>query len=472
MKNQSKKDWSLWIILGTFAVLIAGTVIGIVLATNQTDAACDHLYSDFVTTKEASEFKVGERKKHCKKCGEEIVEQINATVKLPQLYLDGSVELISKTTECMMKATYFEDAKRVESYAAIKYQGHTSMMFEKKNYTIKFYENESRGTKNKISVNDWEPTHKYCLKANYIDYSSARNVVSANIWSEVVASRKQINENIASLEHYGAIDGFPVALFINGAYQGLYTFNVAKDEDTYKIADDENEAMFVINSAGSDAANFKAEMTDEDKKSVFDLEYSYKDNDVWPYERMNALLRFVKENDGEAFRAGIGKHLDVDAAIDYLITAYVLGVTDNFSKNMILLTYDGTQWIPNMYDLDTACGLAFDGSAYLEPNFALPSVSESGILSSGTENLLWDKLLNCFTAEFKSRYLELRGSILKNENIIAHYAEFIEGIPPSCYREELNLYPNIPMNQTDQLQQITAFLIERSRLLDAIIHQF
>ena len=49
----------------------------------------------------------------CKKCNEEVIEKVNATVKLPQLYLDGNIDLISKDNDCMMKADYYDDNKTV-----------------------------------------------------------------------------------------------------------------------------------------------------------------------------------------------------------------------------------------------------------------------------------------------------------------------------------------------------------------------
>ena len=455
------------LVLGTCAVL------AVAFSIKNHNAPCEHEYGHAVTTVEASEFKAGKKDLHCEKCGHEITQRINATIDMPQLYLDGFVDDISKTSDCVVEAEYFDENGPIQAYAAIKYQGHTSTMFEKKNYTIKFYRDESRKVKKDISLNGWNPTHKYCLKANYIDFSGGRNVVSSNIWSEVVASQPELNENISQLEFYGGIDGFPVALFINDKYQGLYTFNIPKDDTTYNIADQKDEAMFVINSGFSDAANFKSEITDEDKKTVFDLEYSYLDNQVWPYERMNDLLRFVKKTDGSEFREGIEEYLDVDMAIDYIITAYVLGLTDNFSKNMVLLTYDGKQWIPTMYDLDTAGGLAFDASSFEDTDFCLPSVEGgSGVISSNTGNLLWEKLLNSYPKEFKARYFQLRGDILSDENLISRYTAFIKSIPSECYSQEVVLYPNSPFNEVDHLKQITEFLTERGKSLDLIVENF
>ena len=417
-----KNNNSIHVVVITSIVLIVAT-FALLLSIKPKIQVCEHSYTQFTETISPSDFTVGEKKKTCENCDDIITERVNATVDLPQLYLDGNVDGISKTNSCMMQAKYFDSNTSFDAFATIKYQGHTSMLYDKKNFTIKFYENESESNKYKFSINGWDATNKYCLKANYIDYSSARNIVSSNIWSDVVASRKNLNENIAELEFYGGINGFPFALFINGEYQGLYTFNIPKDEDTYKIADEENEAMFVINSGFSDSANFKALISDEEKGEVFDLEYSYPEDAQWPYESMNNLLSFVISNDGSAFKNGIEKYLDIDAAIDYLITAYVLGVTDNFAKNMILITYDGQKWIPNMYDLDTACGLSFDGTSYYDYDFSLPYV-KNGVIHSGTENLLWDRILNNYTEELKERYFELRKDILNTDKLIKRYSNF------------------------------------------------
>ncbi len=456
----------------TLLLLISGTVLLAPVLSDHKDAECEHSFSEFKETVAPSDFRPGEKVKHCVKCHFEITETVNATVKLPQLYLDGNIDGIAKDSAVMLYAKYYDSDTVFESHVNVRYQGHTSILFDKKNYTLQFYKSDQKHEKNDVSINGWDATHKYYLKANYIDFSSARNIVSSNIWSDVVLSRKKLDNNIARLEFAGGLDGFPVALFINGRYQGLYTFNIPKDNSTYDIADDKNEAMFVINSIGSDAANFRSLMTEEDKAAVFDLEYAYDESSEAPYISLDRLIGFVMENDGDSFTEGIEKHLDVDAAIDYLITAYVLGLTDNFSKNMILLTYDGERWIPNLYDLDTACGLVFDGSGYLPFDFSLPSVTEEGRISSGTDNLLWDRILNNYTERFKLRYTELRSDILATEKLIARYSEFISSIPFECYEYETTLYPDAPNASVDQIKQITDFLTARCELLDSLIYNF
>ncbi|MEE1320973.1 MAG: CotH kinase family protein [Acutalibacteraceae bacterium] len=460
-----------FVVFITLVVLIFATVSLVGLSDSRESSVCEHKYSKFKQVSSPELFAVGEKHKVCRRCGHTVSEKINATVSLPQMYLDGELQAVSKTTQEVFRVEYIDKSESFSAYAAIRYQGHTAMNYEKKNFTIKFYKDEIADNKHAVSFNGWNKTHKYCLKANYIDFSSARNIVSSNIWSDVVSCRENIDKNISQLEFSGGIDGFPVALFVNGEYRGLYTLNIAKDDDTFHIADDENEALFVINSEFSDSAKFRAPISERDKKDVFDLEYVYGDNEQFAYESLNRLIEFVMENEGEAFRKGIREYLDVESAIDYLITTYILGLTDNFSKNMILITYDGKKWIPNLYDLDTAAGLRFDGTGFFPEDFSLPFINSTGKILSGADNLLWDRIISEFTDEFILRYDQLKKDVLKTENIIKRYAYFIQAVPEECYSEEKLLYPNRNYIQIDPDVQISEYLTKRSKNLDKIINE-
>ena len=164
-RNRNKKEKRVgWAVIVTVLTLLLGTAMVSVLIVQSRKSDCRHRYVEYTVT-QASEFTVGERCKRCEKCGDEVAERVRATVALPQLYLDGYTDGISKTSACMMRADYFDGEKQTEMYASIKYQGHTSLMFDKKNYTIKFYEDNLGNEKHKLSVNGWSPTHKYCLKS-------------------------------------------------------------------------------------------------------------------------------------------------------------------------------------------------------------------------------------------------------------------------------------------------------------------
>lgn len=469
MKKKKKHAWPTFAL--TILILVALTAVILYFATSP-QLQCNHAFAVSKIISEATEFHPGKQEVVCKKCGETATERINATVDLPQIYLDGDVELITKNNSEPLKVEYTEGKTHFEVFAMGRHQGHTALGFDKKNYTIFFYEEEMQKDKYKISLNGWKKTHKYCLKGNYIDFSSARNIIGARIWTDVVSSRKNIDSDLSALEFRGAIDGYPIALFLNDEYKGLYTLNIPKDDDTYQIADEKNEALIMFNEDDSPAAHFKRSMTNDDKDTTFDLEYVYPEKAEWPYDRLNDLITFVSESDDAQFREGIGAYLDTDAAIDYLITAYVLGLTANFSKNMMLITYDGKKWIPNLYDLDTACGLSYDGASFFKPSFSLPQLMPNGTISSETDNLLWDRLLNTFSSEFVARYRELRSDVLSTQRIQTLFEDYMRAIPAEVFEKDAELYPNRILPSADaQLEQISAFLTQRTELLDNAVHE-
>jgi hypothetical protein len=53
------------------------------------------------------------------------------------------------------------------------------MKYPKKNFTVKLYSDPEHSSKLKINFKDWGEQYKFNLKANWIDLSHARNVVSA-----------------------------------------------------------------------------------------------------------------------------------------------------------------------------------------------------------------------------------------------------------------------------------------------------
>ncbi len=68
------------------------------------------------------------------------------------------------------------------------------MKYPKKNFTIKLFKDSERNQKKKVAFKNWGEQNKFCLKANWIDISHARNVVSARLWGDVVKSRNNYNE--------------------------------------------------------------------------------------------------------------------------------------------------------------------------------------------------------------------------------------------------------------------------------------
>jgi len=176
---------------------------------------------------------------------------------LPRLYFEGNIENMEVKEDIRYVSVRYEsDSINFNSYARLKLQGASSLNYAKKNYNITLYKDSSYSSKLKIDLG-WGEQSKYCLKANWIDKTHSRNIVTANIVAEI---QKEYNLFI-NTPNYGLIDGFPIEIYINGDFLGLYTLNIPKDSWLFNI-DEENPNNIVLSGEEwSNSVFFKEEAT-------------------------------------------------------------------------------------------------------------------------------------------------------------------------------------------------------------------
>ena len=374
---------------------------------------------------------------------------------MPVLYFTGDYTAATNAkNEVEMGASFVHpNGQTFDGYAKIKVQGSSSVAYPKKNYTVKLYKDAEFDSKYKVDLG-WGKENKYVIKANWVDFSNARNVVSCRLWGDIVKSRatSDIQQRLAGLKtNGGAIDGFAVAVYMNGTFHGLYTLNVPKDEWMFDMGDSETEAILGADDWNHTDFNtfigsFYEDSTGDivSKDGGWELVYCGSDDYSWVAPSFDALIRFCQENDGEAFRNGISEYLDLDAAIDYIIYMYAVCMRDNASKNMLWITYDGKIWTPSVYDQDGTFGQSWDGVNAASASYCLPTVKDGkvnpnipfGPNAHPVNFILWDRILNCFTEEVLLRYQQLRQSTLSVSNMIAELQAFENSVPESIYEAD------------------------------------
>lgn len=410
------------------------------------------------------------RSRMCSVCGfsETLRNSTVSMEKMPRLFLTGSMEGINKKNKVALEAEYSGPDQSFSCYAIMTLQGHSTYGCPKHNYTVRFYDDDQSVAKHKLRFRNWKKEHKYILKANYYDLSQCRNLVAARIWSDMAACRDNLSPRIAALPCYGAVDGFPVEVYLNGEYFGLYTMNLHKDDDLYGMKEGERSALVICNYETTDESLFRAPAVfAPDYSSDWEIEFSGTGDEAWVRDSFNDLIDFVMNSPDKEFRKQLGKRLDVDAAIDYLIFIYALGLPNSGAKDLVMLNYGGA-WIPSAYDMDEAFGLNPDAASYLTPGEFLPQ-KRGDAWVSGTGSLLWDRLLNLFGDELRERYAELRRDVLSEERITALVEEFTGNIPEPCYDMDLNLYPDRPIADPDMKTQICDYISPRFGMLDLIL---
>ena len=377
---------------------------------------------------------------------------------LPKLFLSGDTTGISKSNAVSLRVEYVEGNSTIADKCTLKYQGTSSLNYPKKNFTIKL------GSKVDLGFGEQK---KYCLKANYIDHSHARNIVSARLWSEIVKSRENYNTlplQLRNSPNNGAIDGYPIKLYLNGKYEGLYTLNVPKDAWMFGM-DDKKDEHCVLCGEDYGSGCFRA------AAKIDGTDWSDEIHDTVPttiLTRWNEVISFVMNSTDEEFKAGIDDYIDLQSLIDYYIFAYVSTGLDSMGKNQIYCTYDGKKWYASMYDMDSTWGLYWNGSSFVSAEYKCQEEYES--MSNGRlGNLLYLRLANVFSKEIIERYNALRNSVLSIKNIICKFEEFTDLISSDLYTEDGEIYTGIPSKTTNNIKQIRTYAKDRLAYVDSNI---
>ena len=405
----------------------------------------------------------------CAACGETYEASVTpADVGMPIIKIEGSLAGISKTNKVTVSAAYDDGAGvAFTSGATLKWQGGSSVSYPKKNYNIQFV--KDGGAKNKVALLPaWGKQSKYTLKANWVDYSGSRNVVSAKLWGEIVHSRCK-NDRLDPLVNGGGVDGYPVLLYHNGDFQGLYTMNTPKDNWIFGMNDETAREGLLFGDTWTGSVMLQTQISDVNNPagSGWEVEYCSTEDDPevgigWLAEGMNGLIGFLLNNDGEALRAGLGDYTDVDRCIDYMLYIWFLCAADNVGKNTIWVTYDGVKYVPSAYDMDDTWGLYWDGSF---PELISGWSDESPLRG----NLLFVRLLDNYRDEIVERYTALREDVLSRRNIERQFTAFFDRIPAFVYAAEAEKWPGEPNKDMNNLSQILGFSEARIESLDTAL---
>ena len=381
--------------------------------------------------------------------------------------------------EIAVKYEYVSNSSDIQSFTSfcsIKVQGASSQYYPKKNFTVKFYEDEALSSKLKVDLG-WGNQNKYCMKANYIDSSHARNIVSARLFSEVIQSRTSIEPGlIDQAPNYGVIDGYPVLVYLNGEFHGLYTMNIPKDKWTFGMSSDESkhEALLMADH-WSDSVALKEEIGYPYEDYEWELEHCSTADDSWVRDSFNELIRLLNCGDNEKIKQELPQHLDIEAAIDNMLFTFAISAADNVSKNVLWATYDGKVWIPSMYDMDGTFGIIWNGQPWgstepYEADYVAPEITEDGELDIPGSKL-YEILITCYADEVEARWDELRKDVLSIENISEKFDEFFAEIPDVVYVSEQQKWEEIPFAKNN-LSNMYAAAEQQLARLDEFFHTF
>ena len=414
---------------------------------------------------------------------------------LPKMYLYGDITNMTPTQSVPMKIEYLSpnEEKYGPSFNTgiqnnpVLIQGTSSLQYVRHNYTI--YLKDEYG--NNMFYNPYgagsKPDYVFCLKADYVESSHANNTGMAKFVNDCVYDTKTPSQ-LADSDCRTTINGFPIEVYMNGEYLGVYNFNhdrYSYQSYGYDYNKNPNMLVYEINSnsntsAGAfyrygDNAESSANISELDYyKRDFKLIYGNRTTDSDTYSEIKSLVEWVSVAEQDLFRETISEHFNKEYLFRYFLVVLMIGAVDSLGKNLKLNTWDGKVWYPTFYDMDTVLGIDNTGYLTIEPDVEI----EDGSYNTSNSNL-WNKVWNFFRLELQEEWAKMRQGSFTLDNLMHYiYDEQIAKIPAKLYNDDAQVkYLEFGSLYTycchgNKEHQIRRWLRERLAYVDSMLGYF
>lgn len=401
---------------------------------------------------------------------------------IPVLYLWGNniLSLKDKSKTLQNEVTYKFPKYHVQgTVTKFKVQGSSSAVLPKKNYTLNLDQDFE-------AFSGFGKQHKYVIKANYLDASQSLNVVNAKLWGKVRATHYQVsdalqdnagnyltddngNHIIAETDpqlsiggNYGAVDGFPIAVYINDQYWGLYTFNIPKDDWMAKMPKQSEERYAIVDAIWDPQGAFKQETNFKDQ---MELQFCSTKDSQWAMDSVNSLIRAVMAtyDTVDAFNVAVSPLLDLDSAIDYYIYSVLIDNDDGIFRNYLLQTFGDGKWHFAAYDLDATFGRTPDFGDHMLAKSDTDDWRDHGVTFENVTNAnrLFYQLWKFYKDEILKRTKALIEDPMSESAVDTAFVDFVRYIPVKAFDAELDVWPYTPNTSVDNVNRIGRWYMQR-----------
>lgn len=414
-----------------------------------------------------------------------------------------------------------------KKHAILNARGNSSMGFVKKNVAIDLCDDEWVGDNTpKVRIGNWVPQDSFHMKAYYTDFFRGVGAVSYKLYDQIVRTRGDMYDrpwkkalldmskigittkslgnpyvgDFSLLTDTGARcfpDGFPVAVYLNDKFYGIFSFQLKKHRDNYHMDKSTAEHvhldgiidynilwngtivwgaynngfevrnpknLYAIGGNKYDADIKQEEIAGKDEVDTWISAGQLPDGTVISSKIKKNLQMTAKvkkyiqdfantintvndaastyetssktEEDLKAFKAVFEKYYDVENLIDYLIVIDILGDGDSLKKNWQWFTYNGIKWWVGLYDCDGVFG-----AMHLGDRIGAPSNSHLG----NDLQLPTGFILKYYNDELEKRYAQLADvGIISADNIFSLLQDWCMRIGTDFFKEEYKKWSDSP----------------------------
>ena len=408
-----------------------------------------------------------------------IEQQNKANSVLPQFNIEISGSGIG---DKWVKSSFSfqRNGQEIKGFVQIAIQGDSSRNHDKKNYKIKVFSDENCKQKLKLRLMpSWPKTNKFNLKANFIDATQSRNLASAKLVATATSvtpiADKIVESNLAKTSNFGQMEGFPIEIWLNGAYNGLYTCNTKKDDVVFGLDANEkgNAAISVLDNVAAPSSQLLKDPTAKlDNVAYADELHDTPDPEL--VANWSKWLDFLNNSSDEDFKNKLPSYIDVKSAINVYLFGIMSREYDYNTKSVLYLTWNNGKYfylVP--YDLDSNWGQSATGMIEGNPadenwGFSTETTTKQDgkYISNANWNKLFERMYKLFMSEIKEQYTYLRSNVWRTDQLLNAYRDFMNQIPQSVYEKDHKLWAQIPSLETNDYEQLHQVIVQRSNQMD------
>lgn len=418
-----------------------------------------------------------------------------------------------------MQGNYFK--KKV----IVNAQGDSSLGFVKRNLAIDICNDDWIGDDTtKVKFGIWVSQDSFHMKAYYTDFFRGVGAVAYKLYDEIVKTRGNMYDRpwkkaLLDMNHVGVTtksfdnynagdfslltdtgarcfpDGFPIALYHNGNFYGIFSFQLKKHRDNFHLEKSKPTNIHLDGILGASTIFSGADSIDwsqfevRNPKSLYAIGGNKYDADIRQEElagnaEVDAWIANNKLPDGTSISSKIKKNLqitakvkeyiqsfadiipslksmaeiyessqkteedlntlkssfekrfDVENLIDYIIILDITGNGDGTNKNWQWFTYDGVKWWVELYDCDGAFGGDYRGVLINKPK----ELHQGDSISLPT-----GYILKYYKDELETRYKELVNlGLISANHIFSLLKDWTMRIGTEYIKEEYNKWSDSP----------------------------
>lgn len=387
-------------------------------------------------------------------------------------------DLPDTSTTPNMTVSFFEGTIPLFSaYGTWKVQGQSSADAVKHNWKLKL-KNSGTGNKLSVKIGDWFPMSSITLKAYGDERTLIRDSLTTEIWRQFHSYPDGLLAPNSAYTYWVGTDfgshtsalfstaGFPVEVYQNGSFLGLYVLRTSADNNDYLMDDSNNQHVLIQpqhyagiwgNLTGFDSTQFVVQSpalssyTDQE-----DISSTYPDI----YAACKRFMTWACNcNAGNIdIRSTYKQYLDLNSAIDYVLICELSGSFDSMTNNFMLGSYNATStsgvWYFWPYDEDETWGLVWGLTGSQSDADKVGWVTLSGSNSAQQDPGFMRAFHKQMKPEIRARWRELRDagviSPININNIIKSQTNLID---PTMMTQDIVNWPlNIGTGSPSNMQ--------------------